>query len=201
MKRSAPNGLCSQTVTGNLFVLLSINENRWPLVRHFVASIISTNCTSPVGPSPSLNMNDHIRHLLALSLLSGSLLACNSEGAPSTGERQLDSPLSHTEETRQADEVVVNVQDEGDCESYLKGRSFTGGNARIDFGIDGSVGAYSVETGELVFGGTLSMGPTYGQASRSMSVVSMTGGERLEMMLSSDGKIMDKSSLVIYRPE
>lgn len=171
------------------------------LVRHFEAPIISTNCTSPVGHGPSLNMNDHFRHLLALSLLSGFLVACNTEAPPSTGERQLDPPSSHTEETRQADEAVVNVQDEGDCASYLKGRSFTGGNARIDFGLDGSVGAYSVGTGELVFGGTLSIGPTYGQASRSMSVVSMTGGERLEMMLSSDGKIMDKSSLVIYKPQ
>lgn len=145
-------------------------------------------------------MNDHLRHLLAVSLLSGSLLACNTEPPPSTGESPLDPASSPTESPGRADEVVVNVQDEGDCVSYLKGRSFTGGNARIDFGLDGTVGAYSVETGELVFGGTLTMGPTYGQESRFMSVVSMTGGERLEMMLSSDGKIMDKSSFVIYKP-
>jgi len=146
-------------------------------------------------------MNDHIRHLLALSLLSGSMLACNSEGAPSTDESQLDPPSAQTESPGRADEAVVNVQDEGDCATYLKGRSFTGGNARIDFGLDGSVGAYSIETGELVFGGTLSIGSTYGQESRSMSVLSMTGGERLELLLSSDGKIMDKSSMVIYKPQ
>ena len=147
------------------------------------------------------NMDMHFRHFLAAFLLSSSMIACTSEGSPSNSDDQLDPVPLNTDGIDRVDEAVVNVQEEGACVQYLKGRSFTGGNARIAFELDGSVGAYSVETGELVFVGTLSIGPPYGQASRSMSVVSMVGGDRLELLLSSDGKIMDKSSMTIYKPQ
>jgi hypothetical protein len=146
------------------------------------------------------NMNILLFRHLAACLLSCSMIACTSDPSDSNSESQPIPASSHTEGAGHVDEAVVNVKDEGACAQYVKGRSFSGGNARISFELDGTVGAYSIETGELVFGGTLSIGPVYGQASRSISVVSMVGGDRLELLLSSDGKIMDKSSMTIYKP-
>lgn len=128
----------------------------------------------------------------AFLIISGSLLsACNSpKTAPSENIREASTP------TRTK---VVNVDDANGCLNYLKGKTFYGGNVRLEFTYDGNVAVYNKQTNELVFTGYVEGGERYGNASRRIKVGATTGSQVLKLMLSEDGKLMDESDLTIYK--
>jgi len=99
-----------------------------------------------------------------------------------------------------ADEYALDPASAIACENYLKGKTFTGGSARLKFGYDGTVSAYD-SGGQLVFGGTLEVGQAKSEVSRWIYIRDMSGGGKLQFLLSADGKMMEPNSLVIYKPE
>ena len=96
-------------------------------------------------------------------------------------------------------EYVLDAGSVSSCENYLKGKTFAGGSARLKFGYDGTVSAYDANGG-LVFGGTLEVGAKKSAVSRWIYVHDMSGGGKLQFLLSADGKMMEPGSLVIYKP-
>lgn len=98
------------------------------------------------------------------------------------------------------DRYVLDASSTVACENYLKGKTFTGGTARLSFGMDGSVSAFD-QSGTLVFGGTLEIGSAKSDVSRWVNIHSVSGGGKLQLLLSNDGNMMEPSSLVIYKPE
>lgn len=120
--------------------------------------------------------------------------ACGSD------DRSLKAGSSSKVDISSENRDVLETASVNSCESYLKGKSFTGGSARLEFGYDGTVSAYD-QSGKLVFGGTLEVGSAKSAVSRWVYVRSMSGGGKLQLLLSNDGKLMEPSSLVIYAPE
>ena len=109
------------------------------------------------------------------------------------------SALQQDYDTQDADQYVLDATSANSCEYYLKGKTFIGNSARLEFGYDGTVSAYNL-SGDLVFGGTLEIGASEGPVSRWIYVRDMLGAGKLEFLLSADGKMMEPSSLVIYNP-
>lgn len=99
-----------------------------------------------------------------------------------------------------SDEYLLDATSASSCENYLKGKTFTGGSARLKFGHDGTVSAFD-RNGELVFGGTLEIGSAKSEVSRWVYVRDVSGGGKLKFLLSADGNMMEPSSLVIYKPQ
>ena len=102
----------------------------------------------------------------------------------------------HTE-TQQKE--VVNVDDANECLFYLKGKTFYGGNVKLEFLYDGNVGVYNKSTNELAYTGYTEIAEKYGQASRRLKIKSTTGNDAVKLMLGNDGKIMDETDFTIYK--
>jgi len=115
-------------------------------------------------------------------------------GASDAGRTEKSSNSASTSE-----EYVLDAGSVSSCENYLKGKTFYGGSARLNFGYDGTVSAYD-SGGSLVFGGTLEIGAKESAVSRWIYVRNMSGGGKLQFLLSADGKMMEPTSLVIYKP-
>ncbi len=132
--------------------------------------------------------------------------ACNSSKNDSTNDGSRNGAsdedrvdmVSNTRST--SEEYALDAGSISSCENYLKGKSFRGGSARLEFGYDGTVSAYS-SSGSLVFGGTLEIGEAKSAVSRWVYVRDLSGNGKLQFLLSNDGKMMESSSLVIYKPE
>lgn len=107
---------------------------------------------------------------------------------------ELSIPTSST-----SDAYVLDASSAGACENYLKGRTFQGKSARLKFDHDGTVSAFD-QSGNLVFGGTLEIGSAKSAVSRWIYVRDIAGAGKLQFLLSNDGKMMEPSSLVIYKP-
>ncbi len=98
-----------------------------------------------------------------------------------------------------SDGYVLDAASVSSCENYLKGQSFSGGSARLEFGYDGTVSAYG-SGGSLVFTGTLEIGSAKSAVSRWVYVRDISGNGKLQFLLSADGNMMETSSLVLYKP-
>lgn len=151
-------------------------------------------------------MKTPLNILLGLLLIGMVGKAC----APSENAPANDGADSGASDARSADrsssaasapeEYVLDAGSVSSCENYLKGKTFSGGSARLKFGYDGTVSAYDA-SGSLVFGGTLEIGAKKSAVSRWIYVRDMSGGGELQFLLSNDGKMIEPSSLVIYKPE
>jgi hypothetical protein len=147
-------------------------------------------------------MNNLLKIFLALSLIGMIGKACgrsnnSTEKGVGSGVRSGPSPSTTTKSSA---ENVLDAGSASSCENYLKGRTFTGGSARLEFGYDGSVSAYD-GNGRLVFGGTVEVGAVKSAVSRWIHVRDISGGGKLQFLLSNDGNMMEPSSLVIYKPQ
>jgi hypothetical protein len=129
-----------------------------------------------------------------LFLLFLLIFGCNSSDNNSTQSSQA------TTEQTQSTVNVVNVDDENSCLNYLKGKAFYGGNVKLDFSQDENVSVYNKTTGELAFGGSVTIGSRYGNASRKIEISSVDGNGTLKLVLGSDGKLMDETDFTIYKP-
>lgn len=124
--------------------------------------------------------------------------ACDTSETPS----QIDDSGNGRTEARDAsrsstnpstsEEDVLDAASTSSCENYLKGKAFKGGSARLEFGYDGTASAYD-PNGSLVFGGTLEIGANESTVSRWIYVRDMSGGGKLQFLLSADGKMMDRA--------
>ena len=109
------------------------------------------------------------------------------------------SPNSTNIESPSQPTNTVNIDNENDCISYLKGKSFIGGDARIEFLSDGNVSVYSQKSGNLVFAGNIEMGSRYGNLSRKLEINAVDGRGKLKLVLGADGKLMDETDFTIYK--
>ena len=152
------------------------------------------------------SMKTLLKFFLGLLLIGMIGKACDSSknGSPneSSGENASDVPRAAkpTSNGSTSDGYVLDAGSTSSCENYLKGKSFKGGSARLEFGYDGTASAYDAN-GNLVFGGTLEIGAMESAVSRWIYVRDMSGSGKLQFLLSADGKLMETSSLVIYKPE
>jgi hypothetical protein len=150
-------------------------------------------------------MKTLLKIFLGLALIGMVGKACDSSktGLPNDGSGDNPSDadgadiFSNKEST--SEEYTLDAASLSSCENYLKGKTFRGGSARLEFGYDGTVSAYD-SGGSLVFGGTLELGAKESPVSRWIYVRDMSGGGKLKFLLSADGKMMEPSSLVIYKP-
>jgi len=134
--------------------------------------------------------------LISLWFLAG----ISSETTTSSGDRpqaQTSSPSSSSSNDRDLDRL--DIDDKSACISYLRGRTFSGGTARIRFGMGSDVSVYD-DSGQLVFGGYYSVGEKFGQASRAVTLSAVGGGGTIPLHLQSDGTIFEGSSGQEYRP-
>lgn len=141
--------------------------------------------------------------VLVVTSLLGTACDSPAKGGPQSQpvEDNHESPGASTSESADAnDRYVLDASSHTACENYLKGKTFTGGSARLEFEYDGTVSAYD-QGGTLVFGGTLEIGTAESEVSRWIHVRDMSGEGKLQFLLSNDGKLMEPSSFVIYKPE
>lgn len=134
--------------------------------------------------------------VLGVSALMLSVVYLTEQKHRSAAPEASPSTQSSSSESR----YVLDASSASACESYLKGKTFRGGSARLEFGFDGTVSAYD-SNGGLVFGGTLEIGSAKGEMSRWIYVRDMGGAGKLQFLLSADGKMMEPSSFVMYSPD
>lgn len=150
-------------------------------------------------------MKTLLKILLGLLLIGMISKACDpsKSGSPNAGSSDNTSDVDRADlSSNKASTSEVHVLDVGSvssCENYLKGKIFHGGRAQLKFGYDGTVSAYDA-SGSLVFGGTLEFGAKESAVSRWIYVRDVSGGGKLQFLLSADGKMMEPGSLVIYKP-
>ena len=140
---------------------------------------------------------------LALIGMIGKACAGSDRGASNNESETPPSSDSHADKSSNtgspSEEYVLEAGSVSSCKNYLKGKTYRGGSARLEFGYDGTVSAYDA-SGSLVFGGTVEIGAKEGAVSRWLYVRDMSGGGKLKFLLSADGKMLEPSSLVIYKP-
>lgn len=150
-------------------------------------------------------MKTFLKIFLGLLLIGMVGKACDSSENASTnnGSGSGDSDDGRADMSSNAgstsEEYVLDAGSSSSCENYLKGKTFRGGSARMEFGYDGTVSAYG-SGGSLVFGGTLEIGSQKSDVSRWVYVRDISGNGKLQFLLSADGNMMETSSLVIYKP-
>jgi len=140
--------------------------------------------------------------LLLLGLIGRTCESCtnsSSRSSPSDDHSTTTGSEPSSQVSSSSEQYVLDATSISSCENYLKGKTYRGGSARLQFGYDGTVSAYAAN-GNLVFGGTLEIGAKESEVSRWIYVRDMSGGGKLQFLLSADGKMMEPSSLVIYKP-
>lgn len=148
-------------------------------------------------------MKTILNWFIGVLILGAMIQAC--ESCTGCTIPQSDSDPSSTSDSRNdpvvtaSDHYVLDASSVQECENYLKGRTFKGGDATLTFGHDGTVSAYG-PNGGLVFAGTLELGGMKGAVSRWVYAYDINGAGKLELLLGADGKMMETSSLVIYKP-
>lgn len=144
-------------------------------------------------------MKTLLKTVLVLAVLGMIGKACGNKPSPASPSSPETSPSKVSNHTDDAERYVLDATSASSCENYLKGKTYTGGTATLKFGYDGTASAYDGD-GQLVFGGTLEIGAVKSEVSRWVYVRDMSGGGKLQFLLSADGNMMEPSSLVIYKP-
>lgn len=138
--------------------------------------------------------------VIILGALIQACESCTGQTSPKSESASSSASDSDSEPTTPAsDHNVLNTGSAQDCENYLKGQTFQGGDATLKFDYDGTVSAYAAN-GNLVFAGTLEVGGVKSAVSRWVYAYDIGGAGKLELLLGADGKMMETSSLVMYKP-
>ncbi len=138
--------------------------------------------------------------VLILGAMIQACESCTGQTIPKSDSASSSTSDSGNEPTVTAsDHYVLDAGSVQECENYLKGRTFRGGDATLKFGYDGTVSAYAAN-GNLVFAGTLEVGGMKSAVSRWVYAYDIGGAGKLELLLGADGKMMETSSLVMYKP-
>ena len=140
-------------------------------------------------------MNKSTNSFIGIAAILGIIgWSCGGNKSYNSTDNQSSSPSTYSQNT-----IVVNVSNESDCENYLKGKSFSGGSARIEFSYDGNASVYNNTTNTLALGGTFELGGIY-HNQRILLIQDVSGSGELKYYLGGDGKLMDASDFTIYKP-
>ncbi len=138
----------------------------------------------------SKSTNSFIGITVILGIIGWS---CGGNESSNKSDNQSSSPSTYSQNT-----IVVNINNVSDCANYLKGKSFSGGSARIEFSYDGNASVYNNTTNTLALDGTLELGGIY-HNQRILLVQDVSGSGELKYYLGGDGKLMDASDFTIYK--
>jgi hypothetical protein len=112
---------------------------------------------------------------------------------------QKESLISEQSTSKTDNEIVVNVESENACVSFLKGKTFKSNEVSLVFLIDGYAEVRNTNTNSILLNGTFKIGSLYGQASRKLEIIDIAGSGTVKLVLGTDGKLMDESDFTIYK--
>ena len=128
--------------------------------------------------------------LLILSLSS----RCSGRNEPMPAQKEDNITIS-------GEKPGLNIYSGEDCLNFLKGKSFYGDKARIEFPGDGNAYIYSKQDNNPLFTGYVTVDQTLNSEGRLVRIHETFGSEQvIILLLKKDGNLTDLSDYTLFQP-